>query len=464
MHATGDPVKRVLAAAALLAACSASSAPRELPPIGQLVLYFDTDAPVPPSPGTQPGPSDPSPLFDALWVDVFPPGQAEPCGGCSREFALDAGKLQAQSVSVGLPLPVGEAGWRVRARMFRTGASLDQQPVPNATVEVVAELPAVEDALIAPFTLLLATDTVGQPSGTLDAPVAPTPGAPGGSQVGHWPAAARVDCAGMPRQGEACVPGGAFWMGNPRVPGSPSALVVLSPFYVQQAEVNVKEFRALAVSPWEGWDVSGLGGACTFTTAASADALPVNCASWEVAREYCQKQLGGDLPTEAQLEYLGGGLASSVYLWGDDDPSCSDAVWGHLWKPAPDIGSAAPCSPALTEPPAAAPADLGARPRDQLTLPGGVVVYDVFGGLREWALDDFQLADPTQHPEDTYWLTPGIRTNPRCTQASPYVNGEHSIKGGSYLQPASEGAAAGRFFLPGPTIDVGLRCVRSAGD
>jgi len=462
MPASGDAVRRPFAVTALLAACSASSQTRELPPVGQLVLYFDTDAPAPPSPGTSPGPNDASALFDALWVDLFPPGQVEPCGGCSREFALDTGKLRAQSVSVGLPLPVGEAGWRVRARMFRTGASLDQQPVPNATVEVVAQLPAVEDALVVPITVFLGTDGVGRPSGTLDAPVATTQGPPGTSQVGQWPPAARVDCAGMARQGEACVPGGAFWMGNPRVPGFPPTLVVLSPFYVGQAEVNVKEFRALGVSPWDGWDVSGLGGACTFSAATSADALPANCASWETARKYCQQQFGGDLPTEAQLEYIGGGLTSGVYLWGDDDPLCSDAVWGHLWAPAPDIGSAAPCSPSLTQPPAAAPADLGARPRDQLTLPGGSIVYDVFGGLREWALDDFEFADASQYPEDTYWLTPGIRTDPECTQPSPYAT-EHTIRGGSYLQPANVGAAASRFYVPGPTIDVGLRCVRSAG-
>ena len=89
----------------------------------------------------------------------------------------------------------------------------------------------------------------------------------------------------------------------------------------------------------------------------------------------------------------------------------------------------------------------------------GGTVYDLFGGLREWAFDYFQDADATKNPDDTCWLSPGVRTNPRCEHLGHHVT-NHSVRGGSFLQPASQGAAASRWEVPAPTIDVGIRCMR----
>src|SRR6185369_9616170 len=68
---------------------------------------------------------------------------------------------------------------------------------------------------------------------------------------------------------------------------------------------------------------------CSWTPEPGDDeGLPLDCTSWAKARAFCQSR-GMDLPTEAQLQYAAGGLASHLYVWGDDEPSCDDAVFNR---------------------------------------------------------------------------------------------------------------------------------------
>src|SRR5690606_2650586 len=86
LREAGAVSRRAVIALAALALVGCSD---DLPPIGQVRLAIDTDAPLPPPPGEVLGPAEPAPLFDSLRVDVYPPGASEPCAGCSRTFGLD---------------------------------------------------------------------------------------------------------------------------------------------------------------------------------------------------------------------------------------------------------------------------------------------------------------------------------------------------------------------------------------
>src|SRR4051812_39857114 len=57
----------------VLSAC-ASDSDRTLPPPGQLLLYVDTDAPLPPPAGETLRGDEPSALFEHVRIDVFRPG------------------------------------------------------------------------------------------------------------------------------------------------------------------------------------------------------------------------------------------------------------------------------------------------------------------------------------------------------------------------------------------------------
>jgi sulfatase modifying factor 1 len=451
---------------ALLVAC-ASPAPQALPPAGQLVVYFDTDAPVPAAPGQTLPPGAPPPLFDRLLVDVFRPGESEPCAGCSRDFALDVDSLRAARVSVGVLEAVGTPGYRVRARMFRSAASLDGSPVARATVEVVAALPAVSSEGIVETTVMLPTDSVGSPSGTLDAPVAAQPGPPAGSAVGTWPKAQTDDCAGGPRDDEVCIQGGAYWMGNARLRGVADRplLVVVSPFFLQKTEVTVAAYRASgmggALTESQGANL-GLGDACTFTDQpADREALPLTCVSWPAARAYCQRR-GGDLPTEAQFEFAAGGRQGSLYVWGDSNPACSWAVFGHPGPIGPVLGEALPCPPTLDVPLPVGDAAPASRTHDALTVAGQGTVYDLAGNAAEWTRDLWSYKDDA-HPQDTCWSAVGALVDPLCTQTTEGAN-EHVVRGGAYDRSGQHAAAAARSFLGDDAglvgSDLGFRCAR----
>ena len=95
--------------------------------VGQLVLWLDTDAPLPTA--TPPGPMDPAPLFDRVRVDVLPL-DGTTCD-CTREFDVTTDSMSA-GVSFGV-IPSGPSGVTLRVRLFRAGVTLDGQPAPDST-------------------------------------------------------------------------------------------------------------------------------------------------------------------------------------------------------------------------------------------------------------------------------------------------------------------------------------------
>lgn len=433
----------VIAAITALAALAPSCA-REAPAERQLLLFVTTDAPV--------GPTGPTPLFDRMRVEVFLPGEAAPCAGCSREFALDDDRMARGEASFGFFPRVGVTGYRARVRLFRGGGTASGEPRRASTLESVVLLPPVAAEGVASVTVTLRLADLARPRGTLDAPVPSEPGRPPPGLVGSFPGARAVPCTGEPAADEACVPGGAFWMGNPRLDvldarqadGTSERVVVLSPFFLDRAEVTVAAMRAARVARVVDDPVEATPSqpGCIYTASPGKDDdRPVNCLSWQRARAYCTK-VGKRLPSEAEYEYAAGARESRAFPWGGDLPGCSDAVHGGG-------GSCA----AVTRPSLA-----GAGARDRVAL-GSAVVVDLAGNLRELVADRFRRGD------EPCWGD-GVFVNPVCELDPAETQVARSVRGGSYRDEGTLLRAALRGFIENERFAisdiVGFRCARDA--
>ena len=160
-------------AIAIAASISLGCSVEPLPPEGQVLLYLDTDA-------WLPDPRDPDrddpPLFDRLRIEIFEPGAAEPCAGCTREFGVDHPTVFAGEASVGIVPRAGESGYRARVRLYRVGGADLVDPRPTSTLEAVVRLPVVRAEGIIEAHIVLRTDQLGAPQGSLDAPIDPSAG------------------------------------------------------------------------------------------------------------------------------------------------------------------------------------------------------------------------------------------------------------------------------------------------
>jgi formylglycine-generating enzyme required for sulfatase activity len=469
-------IVRVVAAAALVPLVLACGS--ELPPRGQIVLHVTTDAPLPSSDGVAAAAAA-EPLFDTVRFDVHA-ADGSVCADCTRIHPLDMQSVAAGEVSMGIVPGASPSSGRVRLRMYLRAVELAPEPSWYGTVDVWAAVPPIVEDEVQDYTVILPTDAVGKTVGSIDTPVEPIEGWPEPALPGSWAAARRVHCASPPGPDEACVPGGAFWMGHPvGVPeeyvGDRSDLrriVVLSPFYVDATEVTVASFRAAALAGAEDpvrwnemvpdkppvlddpfWDPY-----CTFTDAPSErDGLPVVCVTKPRAAAYCAAH-SRELPSEAQLEYLESGLRGRAYPWGDDAPSCDDAVWGRWWPDnAAGVGV---CREQWMLP---APSSAGTAARDSLLL-GTVTVVDLAGNVAEWARDLWNRQD------EPCWGG-GVRHDPVCTSPSAADGLMHMFRGFSWSRSFNHAArrypAYGSLNLPpGPDRVVapfiGFRCARAA--
>jgi len=443
-----------LALGAALALGAPGCGDRELPPAGQLVVYVDTDAPLPGAPGA---PLRAPALFDRLSFELFLPGAGAPCRGCARELAPTREAAARGDLSIGvLPQGVTRAGLRLRVRLYRA-AALPARP--ESTIEAVVTLPEVPAEGLVDVVVTLPVVKVSSPAGTLEAPEAATLGRPRAGFAGSFRDHERVPCAGAPGPDEACIEGAGFWMGDPTLDrgakldfdGERERLVVVSPFFLDRHELTVAELRALGVSAGDDPSdrVTGAIAGCTYARDGSGDPrLPVSCISWSGARAACKK-LGKDLPTEAELELAAGGARGGKYPWGDDPPACADAVFGKTENHVPDCR--APSDDGR-------PSPVGSGLRDRVEAVGGEVV-DLGGNVAEWARDRWNQQD------EPCW-GPGIFRDPLCDRDSPSLPGARSFRGGYYSGPAGlmKRARRGRIVNERRAVaaEVGFRCMRPA--
>jgi len=443
------------------------------------VVIIDTDAPVPTAPGAsvRPAATNPAVLFDAVAVriELVRDGDPQSCTTCTveREFALDDEHLRRGTSFTVQTSP--EARPLVHVQMFRAATVAHVGFRPSEIVSVWARLPQAPREGAIEATVMLPTDAVGSAQGSREQPLDLAPGR-SSSRVGTWPGAARIPCTEAPREGEVCIPGGAFWMGNAidrRGPTSAdrSRLVVLAPFFLGAHEVTVAEMRQVPRAEprptfFSGvYEGSELEDFCTYTaTPAEHESLPVNCVTWSAARAYCRAH-GGDLATEAQHEYVNSALQSFDYIWGRDLVTCDAAVWGR--------GGGAPLSAVLAADSSCIPKRLGpgitARDligyprasdrqdvgRDELDLPTGRV-RDLAGNLEEWALDYFQTQD-----EPCWSQRAGALVDPVCS--SPGKLGPlRAVRGASWTSTRGELLASTRFTADPSTWHPrrGFRCAR----
>jgi formylglycine-generating enzyme len=466
-------MNRYLMACLLLASCGGST----LPPAGQLVVHVGTDAPLPAAPGL-PAPTVP-PLFDRIRISVYEPRVGTPCAGCVGEFAIDSSLEQQGKISFGALLQTGVTGYIARIDMFRGAATVGGDPTPRATVTRFVALPPVGQDGIIHTGVFLSVDDVGKPQGSLMAPMPPSAGLPAYDKVGTWHGATRVPCTGSPKFGEACVPGGAYWMGNTRLSEQRAPdladdphLVVVSPFFYDITEVTVAAYRQsnLAtlmanpnpndplkmvasdpVDPLGDTNVQDAQSFCTYTTnAGKNEQFALNCISWSKAREYCQSK-GADLATEAQFEYAASGMTSSLYVWGDDPPSCADAVYGR--GGIGFFGSSGNDCDQTGRTFGVLPSGNGAL--DKLTL-SGAAIFDLVGNVSEWT------ADKWNRTTESCWTSP-LLTDPLCTTVSAKDGDLQSIRGGAWPTTIGEIQSAQRNPKPGAARpQTGFRCARSA--
>ena len=441
----------------------ASCTQRVLPPQQQLVLYVDTDGPLPAAPGKTLAPGEPAPLFDTMIVDVYPPNQDAPCVGCTRQFALDVDQLLGVRASFGIPIPVGVSGHRARIRLFPSHWAKDVagefQPHPRTTIDVMIALPAGVLDAIQTRTVVLHTDRVGRPAELVEGTDEYFEGRPKESVVGKWAPARVVDCPTDPLPDEACIPGGAFWMGNPRLSqwADVPRLVVLSPYFLQTSEVTVAQYRPFN-DPTIVLATKKKG--CTYTPLPEAyEDHPVVCLTRSAASSFCRAR-GAFLPTEAQFEYAASGMRGATFVWGDDDPSCEDAIWGRGAGVLSGYGSSAQCTPKYP----ASLARVGSDDRDKLDRNERSIV-DLIGNASEWIGDEWNEQSGSCWTMSGVYRDPVCKTPPPAPQSCPQGCGLN-YRGGNWASEAKLGAAAARY---GPiwgsntvAITIGFRCARPA--
>lgn len=246
-----------------------------------------------------------------------------------------------------------------------------------------------------------------------------------------------------------CIPGGVFVMGDrtdeidfPKeefLSVVSERLVRVRTFWIDRQEITVGRYRAAIARGFRPEEVEPAENdgpfkptptaatACTYSKAPRGrEDYALSCASWVTLRALCQFE-GGDLPTEAQWEYVAraaGGAAERRFPWGSDDPACDMALFGRT------SGTGCPKEPWPGE---LAVVDSSGTPSFETdrTILG---VYGLAGSLSEFVLDT--VAEYT----DTCWTT-SPWDNAGC--AGPFPTPKEATdpalrrvaRGGSWIAP-----------------------------
>jgi formylglycine-generating enzyme required for sulfatase activity len=277
---------------------------------------------------------------------------------------------------------------------------------------------------------------------------------------------------------EVCVPGGLVIFGSEAVLGwgeggaVPERAALIPPLRVDRYEVTVARWRQALedgfVPPRAGETAGDLPpvdaneGPLAATSSAAESALctfsehprdredyALTCVDWDAARELCRFR-GGDLPTEAQWEYLASAAVPPFdrsFPWGTAPLDCARAVYGR-WDLDGRGGSECHEQSGEFGP---LPVHARAGPDGDVTPEHGIV--GLGGGVAEWVRDELMPLS------SACWRTRPL-DDPLCEGGDPALR---SHRGGHWADSAWFVGVGFRDGLP-PTSShaatVGFRCVR----
>lgn len=232
----------------------------------------------------------------------------------------------------------------------------------------------------------------------------------GGVHPSGWPLEITCDTDGSSL---VFVPGGTFLMGRNDAEATerPAHRVTLSPFYIDQHEVTVRQFAR--------WAESRSPGGSSMSPSESEASLPRSNVRLADAVEFA-KWSGRTLPTEAQWEFAARTIDGRLRPWGNAAPS-----WSRPRKPGQ-------IDPVMSF-------DLDLSPYG---------AFDLAGNVREWTSDFFRYYDPA--------LANSVSVDPRVLDSGRSKTPTRVIKGG-----ADDWAVSWRRDMrPEAALpDLGFRCV-----
>jgi formylglycine-generating enzyme required for sulfatase activity len=180
--------------------------------------------------------------------------------------------------------------------------------------------------------------------------------------------------------------GGSYQMGL-GVPGMSQQEVTVSNLLVAKSEITVAQYhKCVEAGACDlkdvGKSIFGNSDHCNWGKTNRFN-YPMNCVTWHQARAFA-KWAGGDLPSEAQWEYIARSEGKSeFYPWGDQSPNCVYANLGDKGDGCGKRGAVDVCSYAKGH-----------------SKQG---VCDLVGNVWEWMLDDFNETAQGSGNGDSPW-------------------------------------------------------------